>query len=713
MNIKILATLGPSSTEESVVQKMDSSGVDMFRINLSHTAIEDLPKIIKDIQSWTQKPLCIDTEGAQIRTGKMKEGSILKKNTEIKLHPQNILGDELNIPLYPINPKEVLTVGDILTIDFDSVVIQITKINKENIYARVISGGKVSSNKGVDLDRKINLPALTIKDKKALEISKKLGLEYFALSFANKKEDVGKLRKFFERPVFIISKIETKSGIDNLKDICDASDAVLIDRGDLSREIIVQKIALAQKHIIDIAKKLDTPVYIATNLLDNMITGREPSRAEINDITSSLLSGARGLVLAAETAIGKNPIQSVKMISGIKKEVENYLASDDYFSSIYDYGLIEAHGGALVQNFINNINGLKNAPKIEVSKKILSDIVQIAEGTYSPLRGFMNKEELNSVINNYKLTNGVVWTLPILFQLNEEDIDFGRQSIIIQKDNIHYALMKVSNIEKIDLLNIAEGWFGTRDINHPGVANFISQGEYIVSGEVFLFKKPDFCLGPYALTPRQTRKIFRSQSWQKIVGFHTRNVIHRGHEYIQRESLDLVGADALFVSPIVGYKKPNDFSAEAILGSYEVMLKNDYYNPYPALMASFNTYSRYSGPREAVFTALCRKNFGCSHFIIGRDHTGVGDYYSANASQEIFKKIGDIGIQPIAFNSVYFCKICDKLTNKCEHKEEDKLKISGTKVRKCFLDNADIPDYLMRKDVFQSLKYIPKDKLFV
>jgi len=549
------------------------------------------------------------------------------------------------------------------------------------------------------------LPAFTEKDIRTIELAKAMGLDNFALSFAGKKEDVEKLRSLFpNQPVFITSKIESKLGLANLKDICRASDVILIDRGDLSRDIPLQKIGLTQKYILDEAKETNTPVYVATNLLESMLNSFQPTRAEINDITSTLLSGAEGLVLAAETAIGRYPVESARMVSAVMQEIKNSNGKS-YFDSLYDYNLIEPHGGVLVQNFIepDKITNLNSLPKIEVDEKTLLDVVQISEGTYSPLRGFMNEDELFSVLDHYKLPSGVVWTLPILLQMNESDQGLIGQMVAISHGQI-YAVMKVSDIQKIDLDNVAQKWFETNDLNHPGVANFKQRGDYIVSGEIWLLQKPLLGGQSHILTPRQTRAIFKDFGWQKIVGFHTRNVIHRGHEFIQKAALESVGADALFISPVIGPKKETDFSAEAILKTYEVMLKNDYYSPYPVLIGAFNTYSRYSGPREAIFTALCRKNFGCSHFIVGRDHTGVGNYYPADASQKLFERlVPGLGIEPIMFDSAYFCQICGKVTNNCPHGADQRLDLSGTKIRKTLLVNQNIPDYLVRKEIAQAL----------
>lgn len=721
-NIKILATVGPSSIDKQMLQRMESVGVDVFRINLSHTKKEDFEQVFQKISSTVSKTICVDSEGAQIRTGKMKNGqAILVNNSIVSLTNSDVLGDEKTIPLYPISPKESLKVGDILYVDFQNVIIQVIELSNNDVKARVLEGGVVGSNKGVNLDRDVNLPVFTEKDMAVLKMAAQKKINCIALSFCSKKEDVDALRKMFKYPIFIISKVESRKGMNNLADICKASDAILIDRGDLSRDVHLQKIGLAQKHILGTAKKIGTPVYVATNLLETMMENFQPTRAEVNDITNTLLDGADGLVLAAETAIGKHPVESVRIIKNIIEEVKNYKQSkkNNYLNSIFDYSLIEPHGGFLVQNNIEkeSIKNFDKFKKVKVSEQALLDAVQITEGVYSPIKGFMGQKDLMSVLDSYKLSSGVIWTLPIIFQLKKEEISFKKgQTIVLQgRDGESYAVMNVSEIYKIDPDEVAEKWFGTKDKAHPGVDNFKSKGNYIIAGEVYLIKKPSSYLKFYNLSPKQSREVFRNFGWQKIVGFHTRNVIHRGHEFIQKEALKKSGADALFISPVVGPKKKDDFTAQAIVNSYLIMAKKDYYRPYKALIGSFATYSRYSGPREAVFTALCRKNFGCSHFVVGRDHTGVGNYYSPDASQKIFKEIGDIGIKPMMFNEAYFCKTCNEVKDNCQHDETQRMKISGTKIRSCLLKGEKIPEYLMRKEISKMLEKMrdnSEDKLF-
>src|SRR3989344_4043000 len=424
-NIKILATVGPASIEKSTLERMDSAGVDIFRINLSHTKTEDFLSVYKKIKSGTNKIICVDSEGAQIRTGTFKKGAVVvKKHEEVFLTSSKNHGDEIHIPLYPIQPEKVLQEGDILYLDFHRVIIQVTHIKGNTVKALVLEGGQVGSNKGANVNRVIDLPPFTPKDLKIFKMAAKEKASHVALSFAQSKEDVEKLRSLFPYKVFVISKIECKRGVQNLRGIAKASDALLIDRGDLSRDVPLQKIGLAQKHILEVAKEMKKPVYVATNLLESMMENFQPTRAEINDITNTLLSGAEGLVLAAETAIGKHPVDSVKMIHGIIQEVLNYQSNGNYLDSIYEHSLVEPHGGVLVQNFIKkeDIKNFSKLPKLRLSGNLLLDVVQISEGLYSPLEGFLDYKQLVSVLDNYKLTNNVVWTLPILLQLPKEKI---------------------------------------------------------------------------------------------------------------------------------------------------------------------------------------------------------------------------------------------------------------------------------------------------
>jgi pyruvate kinase len=312
---KILVTLGPSSFNEKVIRELTNQGVYLFRINLSHTKVEDVESTINLIRRFSDVPICLDSEGAQIRNQEVANGEVcFEKDSIVKIHFSPVVGDSENISFTPFGIAGQFKIGDVVNIDFDLAKIQISEVLETCCYAKVLKSGTVSNNKAVDVNRPIDLPAITEKDKAAIEIGKKMGINHFALSFANTKADVELMRSLIGKDSTLICKIESEQGLRNLKSILEATDEVLIDRGDLSRQIPIEKIPFLQIRIISMARIFDRPVYVATNLLESMLKNRSPTRAEVNDVVSTLLMGADGLVLAAETAIGEYPIAAVEVL---------------------------------------------------------------------------------------------------------------------------------------------------------------------------------------------------------------------------------------------------------------------------------------------------------------------------------------------------------------------------------------------------------------
>jgi len=321
----ILVTLGPSSLKRDVITEIDREDIYLFRINLSHTPLDVVPSVIDEIREYTQTPICIDSEGAQIRNQRMDQNeTFFELNTIVKIHFEEVLGDEANISFTPVNIAEQFVVGDEIKIDFNSVCLKVIEKNKDHCLAKVINGGKVSSNKAVDVNRAIALEPITEKDRKAIRIMRSKGITHFALSFAGSESDVNMMRDLVDRESIIISKIESIPGLHNLKGILNASDEILIDRGDLSRQVSLEKIPFLQRRIISTARSMEVPVYVATNCLESMIKIQEPTRAEINDVVSTISMGANGLVLAAETAIGKFPIEAVRMIRKLIRQQQKW-----------------------------------------------------------------------------------------------------------------------------------------------------------------------------------------------------------------------------------------------------------------------------------------------------------------------------------------------------------------------------------------------------
>lgn len=702
MKKEIICTLGPASMNERTVVRLEELGVNLFRINLSHTRFRDLEGIINFLRSKTSVPLCLDTEGAQIRTGNLSGGEIfLKEQSLARIQRRPVTGDAANFNLYPLDIIDKLRAGDHLTLDFNSILVQVIAKEDEFITIRVLNEGLVGQNKAVSLQRDIDLPALTEKDFLALSLGKKMGINHAAISFVNQAADVSQARKLMDRDAFIISKIETIKGMANLEKIAEESDALLLDRGDLSRQVPIESIPAAQKDFIRRTKETKARIYVATNLLESMVSAPVPTRAEVNDIFNTLVDGADGLVLAAETAIGSYPVDCAVMVSRVIKKFLDFSGK-----SLSSDTLIAPHGGRLINRVISNPDNdkIKSYKALKVDKTTLLDLEQIAIGTFSPIEGFMKKQELESVLKGYRLLNGEVWTLPIILQVNKQEAANFKTgetvSLASKEDGWIYGLLHIEDIYTYDLDELSQSFFQTKDPAHPGPQSLRNKDNLFLGGKIDLIKRLPSKHKYFEFTPAEAREIFKAKGWTKIVAFHTRNVIHRAHEHIQNLAFRNCHCDGLFIHPVIGPKKRGDYRYELILKTYELMI-NKYYPKGKAVLGGFSSYSRYGGPREAVFTALCRKNFGCSHFIVGRDHTGVGNYYEPDAAAKLFAKLGDIGIKPIFFNKVHYCRECNTYVEECSHENQDALNISGTEARQMLQAGKMPPAWFMREGISQ------------
>ncbi|CAN2040233.1 Pyruvate kinase [Candidatus Magnetomoraceae bacterium gMMP-15] len=336
MAAKLLVTLGPASLREDVIKKIDQYGIFVFRINLSHTSIDKLEETINTIRKYTDTPICLDSEGAQIRNQTVQGGEVyFKEGEEVKIHFEEVEGDSKNISFTPTGIVKQFKIGDIIYIDFNEVSLKIISVNQDGCNAVVITGGKVGSNKAVDLNRDIELPSITSKDYKAVELGKEMGIKHFALSFAGSKADVKNFRSSIGSDSYMISKIESLDGLLNLSDIIENTDAILIDRGDLSRQVPIEKIPFFQRRIVSLARSRGKKVFVATNLLETMVKTRQPTRAEVNDVVSTLNMGASGLVLAAETAIGHYPVECAKIIRKLIQQFERWTPNTSIEELLY------------------------------------------------------------------------------------------------------------------------------------------------------------------------------------------------------------------------------------------------------------------------------------------------------------------------------------------------------------------------------------------
>lgn len=315
MKIKLLCTLGPASLKPDVIRGLDERGVDLFRINLSHTALEDIEPTIELVREHSSTPISLDTEGAQVRCGMMETDVVIEEGQEIDLVADRVVGTARELTLWPRATFDALEAGHTVSLDFDGALLRVERCEVGRAHAVVVRGGRVRSNKAVNVDPPPpSLPPLSDKDRAAIEVGVHLGIAHYALSFANRAEDVALIRSLAPAGAHVISKIESRMGVRNMDGIIEASDAVLIDRGDLSREVPLEYVPYYQKAIARRANRGNRPVFVATNLLESMVTNRTPTIAEANDIANTLADGVHGLVLAAETAIGIDPLGAADII---------------------------------------------------------------------------------------------------------------------------------------------------------------------------------------------------------------------------------------------------------------------------------------------------------------------------------------------------------------------------------------------------------------
>jgi ATP sulfurylase len=690
---------------ERVIKRLTDQGATLFRINLSHTNLSDLPTAIELIQRNSIVPICLDTEGAQVRNGPLTGGSVfLAEHALIQGRRLEAPGNSECFSFYPDFVVDLLEIGDFISIDFNAVLVQVIAKEVGAVTMRVLNSGVMGQNKAVSVNRLLALPALTNKDYSAINIGRSMGILDYALSFANCGADVDLIRDLCGSNSRIISKIECRNGLANLVDIIAKSDAILIDRGDLSREVAIEQIPMIQHQIIRQCNAAGRKVYVATNLLESMIKQPGPTRAEVNDVITTLASGADGLVLAAETAIGINPIATVNTIVRLIDTFESTRngCQDDFYLEEPLSLLVPPHGGRLINSYANDIirDSLKGLRCITLGVKELMDCEQIAVGMYSPLTGFMDRETTLTVLSESRLPNGLVWPMPLLLALNPETAfvpQAGERLILLDRSGGRRATIDVSEVFELDLDFVARAWFGTTDKMHPGVSRLLASGNRFVAGSVNILELSRSPYHHYELNPEQTRFIFKQKGWTRVVGFHTRNPAHRVHEYLQLAALDSTHADGLYISPVIGPKKEGDFLPGPIMKSYETLIHLGVYPEGRVLLGGFSTYSRFAGPREAVFTALCRKNMGCSHFIVGRDHAGVGNFYGSDALMKYLDGLDDLGISLVFFNEIGYDPKLD--TYAPVSKTSIQTSISGTQVREALRVGNRVPDWFMRPEI--------------
>lgn len=375
--------------------------------------------------------------------------------------------------------------------------------------------------------------------------------------------------------------------------------------------------------------------------------------------------------------------------------------------------LIAPHGGELVLNMASASERAelqeraKDLPEVRVGSRQLADLEMLAIGAYSPLRGFMKRVDYLGVVNDMHLENGLPWSVPITLSVTSEQaasLQEGSQVALVNEHGTLQAIMLVEEKYGYDKEHEASKVYRTTDEAHPGVKVVYQQGDVLLGGQVRVVALPNQAFAEYRLTPTQSRQQFTERGWKRVVGFQTRNPVHRAHEYIQKCAMETV--DGLYLHPLVGDTKGDDIPADVRMRCYEVLLEN-YYPSNRVMLGVLPAAMRYAGPREAIFHALMRKNYGCSHFIVGRDHAGVGNYYGTYDAHYIFAEFdpAKLGITPMFFDHTFFCRACDSMASSktCPHGNEDHVTLSGTKVRQMLLAGEIPPREFSRPEVAKVL----------
>lgn len=381
-------------------------------------------------------------------------------------------------------------------------------------------------------------------------------------------------------------------------------------------------------------------------------------------------------------------------------------------------GEIAPHGGTLVDRVLTGAERERALERAEraraahhyrtLSPVNLSDLEMLAVGAMSPLTGFMGKSDYRSVVDDLHLQNGLPWSIPVTLAVSRELADvyeIGQDIALVESDGHVIGLLELAEKFDYDKVHEAKNVYRTDEDKHPGVARLYGQGDVYLAGEVWLIDMPEHReFIEFRHTPQQTREMFARNGWRRIVAFQTRNPIHRAHEYIQKTALEIV--DGLFLHPLVGETKADDIPADVRMESYQSLLR-DYYPADRVLLGVFPAAMRYAGPREAIFHALCRKNYGCTHMIIGRDHAGVGNYYGTYDAQKIFGEFSaqEIGITPLFFEHTFYCKKCGGIVSSktCPHPQEDHIVLSGTQVRQMLERGEMLPPEFTRPEVARVL----------
>ncbi len=376
--------------------------------------------------------------------------------------------------------------------------------------------------------------------------------------------------------------------------------------------------------------------------------------------------------------------------------------------------MIEAHGGTLVDRILTGealkaaLERAEDLPKLTVADEIAGDARNLARGVFSPLDGFVGQAEFEGIVNDERLPDGTIYTIPIFLTVEDADaVAEGDEVVIVSETDpdTPVALMTVEEVFEWDKAAAAESVFGTSDTEHPGVAGYHARGDYIVGGPIDLLDNDRGVFEKVNLFPAETREVFAERGWNTVCAFQTRNVPHAGHEDLQKTVLGL--CDGLMIQPVIGKKKSGDYHDEVIIAAYEALIGN-YFHPERVFLNILPTEMRYAGPKEAIFHGIMRKNYGCTHIIIGRDHAGVGGYYGEEEAIEKFESMAaELEIQPITIRGdFWYCCECGRVASNrtCPHEGDMCLSFSGTEIRAMITEGTPPRPEIMRTEVFEIIR---------
>lgn len=381
--------------------------------------------------------------------------------------------------------------------------------------------------------------------------------------------------------------------------------------------------------------------------------------------------------------------------------------------------MIAPHGNDLIDKTVDTTRSdeLRDASDtfqtIQLDRNLLFDFVNLATGVYSPLRGFMSRNDFLKVVRDLTLESGTIWPLPVVLDIDADqanEIQPGDRIGIRGPDRTPVGVMDADSVYRYNEEETCENLFGTTSDDHPGVRTIRDKDPFFVGGPIKSFINSIPRNGSHDLTPKETRVLFRKRGWDTVVGFQTRNVPHRAHEYLQKSALEHI--DGLLIHPKIGEKKVGDYTNDAIIRGYEALIE-DYYPTDMVILSMFKSRMMYAGPREAIHDSIVRKNYGCTHFIIGRDHAGVGDYYDDFEAQRLFEAMDNIGIEPLYYHYAFYCRKCDEIVSEkiCPHGSDQHMEPSGTELRETLSNGERPPPELMRPEVAETV--LSTDEVFV